>query len=604
MAQFVPSMAHMILAPRFLPRLAATVGLFTRYGLRDFARQQGLIELSPEEAAAEEASNGDGAIDRAVAFRKRLVELGPAYVKLGQVLSTRPDLIPEPYIQQLQRLQDDVGPVPFADIEEIIQEQLGGRISKLFETFDHTPLATASLGQAHTATLRDGRAVVVKVQRPDIRGLLADDIEFFRELAKFLSAHFRAGARVDMVGVVQQLERALADELDYRLEARNMALFRRSLAEFPRLLVPKVVEAYTSERVLTSERVRGVKVNEIPALTRLDNDLSLLADELGKGYLKQIAIDGHFHADPHPGNVFLVLPGPENPRTPSDIASQERRAEERAPVTPLSKLEQVAQREAAPAASSKEPRLALIDFGMTARLSPPMRDRIVRLLFDLAENRGDDAGETLIEIGELVPDFDRTGFIREIAQLIAQNHERAVGDMQAGRVLYDAITIAFQRGLRLPAELTLLAKTLFSLDAITRALDPSYNPTDAIRSYTTEIINERARRDLSPARLARAVAQTTDLMNALPHRLDLITQHMAANDFALKIDAPQMSTLLKGMQKIANRIFTGLVLTGLLVSSGLLINQRPRLGTTGFVLAAGIALYMVVSILVSDRRRN
>ena len=594
----------MILAPRFLPRLAATVGLFTRYGLRDFARQQGLIELSPEEAAAQESVNGDGTPERAAAFRKRLVELGPAYVKLGQVLSTRPDLIPEPYIEELQQLQDDVGPVPFADIEQLIQEQLGGRISKLFETFDHEPLATASLGQAHAATLRDGRAVVVKVQRPDIRASLADDMEFFRELAKFMSAHFRAGARVDMVGIVQQLERALADELDYRIEARNMALFRRSLAEFPRLLVPKVVEGYTAERVLTTERVRGLKVSEIPPLTRLDNDLSLLADELGKAYLKQIAIDGHFHADPHPGNVFLVLPGRDNPRTPSDIAANERRAEGRPTVTPIAKLEEVAQREAAPAAPAEEPRLALIDFGMTARLSPPMRDKIVRLLFDLAENRGDDAGETLIEIGEPVPDFDRTAFIREIGQLIAQNHERAVGDMQAGRVLYEAITIAFQRGLKLPSELTLLAKTLFSLDTITRSLDAAYNPTEAIRSYTGEIINDRARRELSPARLGRALAQTSELVNALPHRLDLITQHMAANDFALKVDAPQMSTLLKGMQKIANRIFTGLVLTGLLIASGLLINQRPRLGTTGFVLAAGIALYMVVSILVTDRRRG
>jgi len=210
-------LSHMILAPRFLPRLTATVGLFTRYGLRDFAKQQGLIDLAPEEAGDAANGNGNGTADRAVAFRKRLIELGPAYVKLGQVLSTRPDLIPEPYIAQLQRLQDDVGPVLFADIEQIIQEELGGRISKLFSEFDHEPLATASLGQAHAAALRDGRQVVVKVQRPDIRASLADDIEFFRELAKFLSAHTRAGLRVDMVGVVQQLERSLADELDYKI---------------------------------------------------------------------------------------------------------------------------------------------------------------------------------------------------------------------------------------------------------------------------------------------------------------------------------------------------------------------------------------------------
>jgi predicted unusual protein kinase regulating ubiquinone biosynthesis (AarF/ABC1/UbiB family) len=301
----------MILAPRFVPRLAATVGLFTRYGLRDFARQQGLIDLSPEEAAASDPTADGAAADRAVAFRKRLVELGPAYVKLGQVLSTRPDLVPDAYIAELQRLQDDVAPVPFADIEQVVQEQIGGRISKLFDTFDHTPLASASLGQAHAATLRDGRSVVVKVQRPDIRASLADDIEFFRELAKFLSAHLRAGARIDMVGVVQQLERALADELDYRVEARNMALFRRSLAEFPHLLVPKVVEAYTRERVLTTERVRGVKVNEIPPLARLDTDLAPLADELGKAYLKQIAIDGIFTPTRTPGTSSSSSP----PRT-------------------------------------------------------------------------------------------------------------------------------------------------------------------------------------------------------------------------------------------------------------------------------------------------
>ena len=594
----------MILAPRYLPRLAATVGLFTRYGLRDFAQQQGLIDLAPDEAASPDATNGNGQASRAAAFRERLVELGPAYVKLGQVLSTRPDLIPEAYIEELQHLQDDVGRVPFADIEQIIQEELGGRISKLFATFDHEPLATASLGQAHVASLRDGRPVVVKVQRPDIRALLADDMEFFRELAKFLAAHTRAGNRVDMVVMVQQLERALSEELDYRHEARNMALFRRSLAEFPHLLVPKVVEGYTSERVLTTERIRGIKVSAIPPITRLDRDMTALADELGKAYLKQVAIDGHFHADPHPGNIFLVLRGDENPPTPSDIAANERRAEPRAAVTAIAELEEEAQEDAPPPAPPDEPKLALIDFGMTARLSPPTRDRIVRLLFDLAENRGDDAGETLIEIGEPVSDFDRPGFIREVAQLIAQNHERVVGEMQAGRILFEAIGIAYSRGLKMPAELTLLAKTLFSLDTITRALDPAYNPTEAIRSYTGEIMNDRARRDLSPARLFRAAAQTTELVNALPHRLDLITQHMAANDFALRIDAPQMSTLLKGMQKIANRIFTGLVLTGLLIASGLLVNQRPRLATTGFLLAAGIGLWMVGSILVSDRRKG
>src|SRR5688572_25469728 len=324
----------MLLSPRYLPRLAATVGLFTRYGLKDFAKRQGLEGLAAEEAEEHPSGNGDGVIERARAFRKRLVELGPAYMKLGQVLSTRPDLLPEPYIRELEKLQDDVPPIPAEEVIAVIETELGARISKLFVEFDRVPLGTASLGQVHAAVLRGGRAVVVKAQRPGIRAQLADDIEFFREVASFLTAHTSAGQRIDMVGVIQQLERALADELDYRVEARNAASFRRALAGFPRLLIPKVIEAYTTEKVLTMERVHGVKVHEVPRVARLEHDFTAVADELTRAYLKGITIDGFFHADPHPGNVFVVMPGTRNPRTPAQVARDERREETRPGVTP------------------------------------------------------------------------------------------------------------------------------------------------------------------------------------------------------------------------------------------------------------------------------
>jgi ubiquinone biosynthesis protein len=212
----------MILAPRYLPRLAATVGLFTRYGLGDFADRSGLRALVEED---EGSSNGTSP-EKARAFRKRLVELGPAYIKLGQVLSTRPDLLPESYVHELEKLQDDVPPIAYAEAEEVVESQLGGRMSKLFESFEREPLGTASLGQVHAAVLRGGRDVVVKVQRPNIRELLADDLEFFRELAGFMTKHTQVGAKVDMLGIIAQLERALLDELDYRIEARNAAQFR------------------------------------------------------------------------------------------------------------------------------------------------------------------------------------------------------------------------------------------------------------------------------------------------------------------------------------------------------------------------------------------
>ena len=593
----------MILAPRYLPRLAATIGLFTRYGLKDFARQQGLLHLAPDEEAGEDGDGHEMAA-RAAAFRKRLVELGPAYVKLGQVLSTRPDLLPDVYIRELEHLQDDVGPIGFEEVEQTISEQLGGRISKLFDSFEEEPLGTASLGQVHGATLRDGRPVVVKVQRPNIRGQLSDDIEFFNELARFMTAHTEAGTRIDMLGVIQQLERALSEELDYRIEARNAATFRRQLAEFPHLLIPRVIEAYTSEKVLTSERIRGIKVSEVPKITRIEHDLRTLTDEFSKAYLKQITIDGHFHADPHPGNIFLVLPGWENPRTPSEVVASERRGTPREALTPLSQMEREAQNEAAPAPPDGQARLALIDFGMTARLSTSSKDQVVRLLLDIAENRGDQAGETLIEMGQTIDEFDRIGFVREVASIVARNHDRTIGEIHAGIVLYEMINTAYQRGLKLPAELTLLAKAVFNLDIVSKSLDPTYSPVSAIRDYANNILNERARQEFSPRRMFQLAMQTSDLINALPHRLDLISQRLATNDFGLRIDAPQLISLLKGLQKVANRIFTGLVICGMLIASAMLMPYRRNLGTTGFVIAAALGVYMILSILVSDRRRD
>jgi len=577
------------------------IGLFTRYGLADFAKQQGLEGLPHEADPGEDFS---GSPDRAAAFRKRLVELGPAFIKLGQVLSTRPDLLPESYIKELERLQDDVDPIPTSEVVELIEQELGARVSKLFAVFDDEPLGTASLGQVHAAELRDGRPVVVKVQRPNIRNQLAEDIAFFHDLASFLAEHTKAGARIDMVGIVQQLERALADELDYLIEARNAATFRRSLAEFPRILVPRVIEGYSTQRILTTERIRGSKLDSISPLARIEHDFHPVADELTRAYLKQITIDGHFHADPHPGNVFVVMADETNPPTPSEVKAADRRAVQRPAATPLARIENDAQRQAAPQPADVDVKLALIDFGMTARLSATLREQIVRLLLDLADNRGDDAAATLIEIGTELPGFDRETYVREIAGLMARTYGMGVGELDTGKVLYDLINISFQRGLRLPAELTLLAKALFNLGNVTASIDPVYSPIPTIREFGNQIAADRAKRDLNPRRLYQLATEGSDLLMALPHRLDIITARMASNEFSTRIDVPQLTLMMEGLQKVANRIFSGLVLAGLLVASAMLIPYRRALATWGFVLAGAIAIWMVLSILWTDREKK
>jgi len=592
---------RMILSPKHLPRLAAIVGLFTNYGLRDFARRQGLLALEGT-GVADAGGEAPGDIKaKAKAFRERLIELGPAYIKLGQVLSTRPDLLPGPYIKELEHLQDDVPPMDFEQVEKTIEEELHARISKLFESFEQEPLGSASLGQVHAALLRDGRSVVVKVQRPNMREQLAEEIEFFRELASFLAEHTAAGSRIDLVGVVQQLERALVDELDYRTEARNMATFRKSLATFPHILIPRVIDAYTTHKVLTSERIKGVKIDSIPPITRIEYEFGGLAEEFAKAYLHQITDAGHFHADPHPGNVFVVLPGRENPRTPAELAVDDRRQIVRPGATALVESENEARAAAVDVALPDDPKVGLIDFGMTAHLTGTMRDHVCGCCWQWPRTTATRGGG-LIEVGEAREDFDRPTYIREVSGLIAQHANQTVEDTPAGVMLYEMITIAFRTGLKLPAELTLLAKALFNLDAVTRSLDPNFNPTQAIRDYTSEIANKRAKRDMSPSRLFQLAAETSDLVRALPHRLDVFTQKLIADDFAVRVDTPQLGSLLLGLEKVANRIFTGLVLGGLLVASGLLMQYQRNLGMIGFLIAGIIGLWMIATIFIQDRR--
>lgn len=595
----------MILAPRYLPRIAATIGLFTRYGLLDYAKGQGLLGLEGAQLDADAKPDDDQPPNtKAQAFKDRLVELGPAYIKLGQVLSTRPDLVSPAFVKELERLQDSVPPMPFEDVEAIVEAELGAKIGKLFGSFDEKPLGSASLGQVHAAQLRDGRDVVVKIQRTGIREILSDDIEFFKELAAFLAAHTSAGDKVDIIGVVQQLERALIDELDYRTEARNAASFRKSLAGFPHILIPRVIDAYTTHKVLTMQRVRGVKISDIPPITRIDHDFGPLADEFARAYLQQITGTGHFHADPHPGNLFVVLPGRENPLTPAEAAATDRRGEERKTATPLIRSEKEAMRNATEVADPDDPKLAMIDFGMTAHLTESMRNSVVRLLLAMAENQGDVAADVLIGIGQHPPTFDRTAYVRDVSSLIAKHADETVGDTPAGLVLYETIAVAYREGLKLPAELTLLAKALFNLDAVTRSLDPNFNPSQTIREYATNIANDRAKRDLSPQRLFQVAAASSDLLNALPRRLDTITERMARNDFAFRIDTPQLPILLKGMEKIANRIFTGLVLAGLLIASTSLLQYWRPVGVIAIAIAAALGLYMIVAIIINDRRKD
>ena len=288
----------MTLHPRHLGRYRDIARLLIRYGRSDLVTELDIDGLTDEDRQTP-------VCDDAERLASDLEAMGPTYIKLGQLLSTRVDLLPAPYTDALSRLQDDVAPFPFEDVERILTEELGVDLRHAFASFDEVPVAAASLAQVHRAVLRSGREVAVKVQRPGIRGQISDDLAALGELARFADAHTDAGRRFGFSDLLEQFRKALLAELDYTREAANLLTLTRIVAPWPRLVVPQPVPDYSTGRVLTMDYVPGRKVTDLTPLGRTDLDGAPLVDDLFAAYLQQMLGDGFFHADPHPGNVQI-----------------------------------------------------------------------------------------------------------------------------------------------------------------------------------------------------------------------------------------------------------------------------------------------------------
>ena len=545
-------------------RYAGMARLFYKYGSHDLVRHAGLEEALLEDDSAATQPEGAGTPDpNAARLAEDLERLGPTYIKLGQLLSTRSDLLPPAYLDALARLQDHVEPFSFADVERIVQEELGVRLSKGFSSFEATPMAAASLGQVHRATLRDGRAVAVKVQRPDAREQVAGDLAAFAEVAEFLDRHTSAGRLASFSEIVEEFRKTILEELDYRREAQNLTMLRDNLASFRRIVVPAPIPDYSSGRVLTMEYIAGTKITALHPVVRVDLNPQGLVEDLFRAYLRQIIIDGFFHADPHPGNVLITDDG----------------------------------------------RLALIDLGMVSRLSAARQESLLKLLLSVAEGRADQTADVASQIGRKLEDFDRAATERAIADLVTRYKDATLQDVQAGAVIMQMSRIAGEHGLRLPSELTLLGKTLLNLDEIARTLAPGFDASESIRRNAAALMQERMRRSLSIAGAFSALTEFRTFVEALPSRLNRVMDAVSTNEFKLKMEVIDEGALIEGFQKVANRIALGLVLAALIVGAAMLMQVRttftilgyPGLAMLLFIAAAAGGLWMAISILSGDR---
>ncbi len=529
--------------------------LLVKIGRSDLIEASGLSEAMQEEAL--EARDGDPE-----KLASEPESMGPAFIKLGQLLSTRADLLSEPYLRSLSRLQDEIEPFAYEKAAEIVESELGVRISKAFSEFQEEPVAAASLGQVHFARLRDGRPVAVKVQRPEVRKQFVADLEIFYDVASYLDKHTDFGQRHRLELVVGDFRRMMLAELDYLKEARHLQRLKPAVEPFG-IVVPQPIEDYCSSKVLTMRYVEGRKITDLGPMELLDLEGEKLAEQIFQAYLHQILVDGTFHADPHPGNIL---------------------------VTP-------------------EGQLALVDLGMVAHFSEHTQQKLLQLLINLADGRSTEVCELLTEISERLEGFSRQKLQREITDLMGEYVDASVSTLPVGRLILEVARAASQSGLRLPSELTLLGKTLSNLDEVGRVLAPDFRPDLCVKRNALQIFQKKIQQGLSPANLLSKLIETKDFVEQLPGRINRILDNVGDNKLAVRVEGINEKRLIEGLQKIANRITIGLILAALIVGAAMLMRIEtpwqffgyPALAIVLFLLAAGAGIALLVSILYSDR---
>lgn len=548
------------LKPEHLKRYKDIAMLLMKYGRSDIVNHAGLSDILKEEAAAISEA------PKAEELARDLEKMGPTFIKLGQLLSTRADLLPYPYLEALTRLQDKVEPFSFAEVEEIVTTELGVRLSKAFSEFEATPMAAASLGQVHRAALRDGREVAVKVQRPGIRERIVQDLDALAEIAAVVDKHTKVGQRYEMSTMLDEFRKSLLLELDYRQEARNLVNFSDNLSDFENIVVPRPVEDYTTSRVLTMQYIKGKKITTLSPLARIEIDGEALAEDLFRAYLKQILVDGFFHADPHPGNVFLT----------------------------------------------DDQRIAIIDLGMVARITPRLQENLLQLLLAISEGRGEDAATQAIKMGEAKMNFDEPHFRRLVADLVVRHQDSQLAEINAGQVALEMTRISGECGFRLPPDITMMAKALLNLDQVGQTLSPNFDINASIRRHATEITQQRMMKSFSPGNVFASVLETRDFIERLPGRVNKLLDTVSNNELKINVDAIDEKSLLEGIQKVANRITLGLLLASLIIGAALIMRVEtsftiwgyPGLAIIFFLIAAIGAIALAVNILFTDVSRK
>lgn len=498
---------------------------------------------------------------------KDLKKMGPTYIKLGQLLSTRPDMLPKEYLEELARLQDEVDTIPYEEIEKLFQQEIGERISKAFKSFDKQPLAAASIGQVHKAILHSGKEVAVKFQRPGIRKHFIEDFNVLMNLAEKAEHLSKKSENFSMSKILEEMQYILLQELDYTKEAENLTVLKRNLKEFDHLEVPGIIKDYCSEKVLTMEFVDGQKSTTLSPF-QLDNiDRDKLITQFVKAYLKQIIVDGFAHADPHPGNIHIT----------------------------------------------KEGKIALMDLGMVARFDDQLREYILRLMIGMGDNDGVQVTRVLLDMSDYDDEkTDVNDFKKQVVRKIQENKNQKAEDLKTGQSILEINKIAIQQDIRLPVEFVSLGKILLNMDQIIAVLAPEYELQKTVKKYIEHLLRKRMFQEAGSGNILQGILESKELMSQLPYRLNRITEDLANHKLKLQMDVIDERRFLIAFQKVANRITAGLVIAALILGAAVIMHiptswqilGYPGFAVLLFVFAALIGFYLVYQILFKDQNEH
>jgi len=546
-------------------RYQEILNAFIRNGLSHFLFRMGLTKRAATEMKKDTEIDMN-LQDIGVKLRHTLQELGPTFIKLGQIVSSRRDSVPEEITTELEKLQDDVTSFPFEKVREIVEDELGDTLENLFQDFNETPLATASIGQVHVAHLFTGEQVAIKIRRPDIQPTIETDLEILHNLARLMEEKFEWAKKYRLQDMIDEFSSSLRDELDYRVEGRNAERIAKQFTEQPTIHIPNIHWDFSTKIVLTMDMIKGIKVSHINELEEQGYDLKLIAKRLVDSMFHQVLTHGFFHGDPHPGNVYIL---PDN-------------------------------------------EIAYLDFGMVGRLSEDLKYHFASLIMSLQQGNSEGMIKTFDDMGLLEDETDMDGLLSDLNDLQSRYYDTSLTEISLGGVITEIFAVAYHHHIQVPSSITILGKAILTLEGIVEKLDPDFSIMNAVEPFGEKLIRQR----FHPGNILRSswkqLVENIEILTSLPKNINEITSTIKKGKLRLDINVPELQVFLQRLDKISNRIsFSIILLSFSILMVGLIIGASIAGQTTllwklpvieaGSVVATLMFLFMIFSIGRSGR---